>query len=75
MKEKIAALLERELEKLDRLSKNETEGLDLQNVRRLDLLIKCYASYSAPTPPKDTPPDSPEKQSTADLLKAISEQS
>ena len=73
MKEKIAALLERELEKLDRLSKSTPAGLELNSVRQLDLLIKCYASYSSPIKPQESPPDSPEKQSTEDLLKSLAE--
>jgi hypothetical protein len=71
MKEKIAALLERELEKLDRLSKSTPDGLELNDVRRIDLLIKAYSSYSAAETPKESPPEAPENQSTDDLLKAL----
>ena len=73
MKEKIKGLLERELEKLDKLSRSEVEGLDIQSVKRLEVLIKCYASYSAPIKPQETLPDSPENQSTEDLLKSLTE--
>ena len=73
MKEKIKILLERELEKLDKLSRAETEGLDIQSVKRLEVLIKCYASYSAPIKPLESPPDAPENQSTEDLLKSLTE--
>ncbi len=71
MKEKIAALLERELEKLDRLSKSTPDGLELNDVRRIDLLIKAYSSYSAADTPKELPPEAPENQTTDDLLKAL----
>lgn len=72
MKEKIAALLERELDKLDKQSKIETEGLDINSVRRLDLLIKAYHNFIGPPPaPQETTPDAPETQSTEDLLKQL----
>jgi hypothetical protein len=72
MKDKIQALLERELDKLDKLSKVETDGLDINSVRRLDMLIKCYQSFiGKPELTKQDPTESPQTQTTEELLKAI----
>jgi hypothetical protein len=44
MKNKVQEILQRELSKLDTLS--QTTGLDLNDFKRLDLLIKAYQTFA-----------------------------
>jgi hypothetical protein len=75
MREAVQAILEREIARLDATSRG--EGLDLDDCRRLDLLIKAYKSFAAPenSPPGrsgpggDTTP--PASMPTDDLLSAL----
>lgn len=72
MKEKIRAILEKEL---DRISKrSEAGGLDLDAFRELDLLIKSYKTLlqELPDAPKDKE-DTVEGLSEDELLEGVDE--
>lgn len=65
MRERVQAILDRELERLNQRSAE--EGLDLDDVRKLDLLIKAYRTF-ADDGDKHDRPDSPASLPTHDLL-------
>jgi hypothetical protein len=72
MREAVQAILEREIARLDATSKD--AGLDLDDCRRLDLLIKAYKSFAAPDPTPSAGADSkpaPASMPTDDLLSAL----
>lgn len=68
MHKRVQDILERELNRLDLQSQK--SGLELDDFRRLDLLIKAHRSFQAPADPKSDPA-SPENQSTEELLKSL----
>lgn len=68
MREKVKAILERELARINHHS--ETRGLELDDFRTLDLLIKACKSFEADKP---DPAKTPEALSTEELLKDIKE--
>lgn len=53
------------------MSRLSMTGLALEDVRRLDVLIKCYSSFIGPLDQKNDRADAPENQSTEDLLKDV----
>lgn len=68
MKDLTRQILKRELTSLDAKSKD--VGLELDDMRKLDLIIKAYRSWAAPDP--DTPPTGQgPAPSTEDLLKGL----
>lgn len=68
----IQSILERELTKLEELSKKLTTPLDIRDIKALDTLIKAHASFVVPTPPPPDPTNpAPDKQSTEDLLEDL----
>ena len=71
LKDRVEQILERELSKLDAMSRLSMTGLALEDVRRLDVLIKCYSSFIGPLDKKNDRADAPENQSTEDLLKDV----
>lgn len=72
MKEKVREILERELRRLDAISK-EPLGLDLHGLKQLDLLIKCHASFvgSSKSEDESSNPDAPEAAPLDELLNGI----
>lgn len=73
MRDKITAILERELEKLDTLSKNGPTPLSSSDIKSLDTLIKAYRSFVDPSKGgADKPADQdPASLSTEDLLAQV----
>jgi hypothetical protein len=70
VKEKVREILERELGRLDLLSRG--EGLDLAGFKQLDLLIKCHASFVGnPTQPTTPDQSSPEASPVEALLEGL----
>jgi len=70
MKEKIRALLERELTKIELLSLTNKAPLQVADIKSLDTLIKAYKSFEeqpAEAPPASSPANIPLDQ----LVKAI----
>lgn len=65
---RVAAIFDRELTRLDELS--QAQGLDLDSLRCLDLLIKAHRTFSLPNTPPDAsdPPDDVSSISTEKLL-------
>jgi len=72
MHEKIRAILEREIGKLDVLSQLPS-ALDLEHVQRLAALVRCLSAvYEAPPPASpDQPLGFTPQISTADLLRDV----
>lgn len=70
MKEKVQEILERELAKLDQMSLNAADGLDLPSVRRLEVLIKCYSAFIGPLENRPDP-NAPGAQPTEKLLEEL----
>jgi hypothetical protein len=70
VKDKIQAVLERELDKFNRRSLSDPDTpLDSRDVRSLDLLIRAYRSFVDPADkPASPPPASPETAPTSALL-------
>lgn len=67
MNDRIQKLLQRELEKFERLSLNTETPLQSNDVRSLDTLIKAYRTFSAP------PQSSPVSPAGADPASASTE--
>jgi hypothetical protein len=70
MKERIQALLERELQKFETASLAASEPLDSRDIKSLETLIKCYHSFCNPTPPPP-PASDPASSATEDLLNDV----
>ncbi len=70
MRDKIQAILERELAKLDTLSNAGPAPLASADIKSLDTLIRAYRSLVDPAknPPADTQPDDPATLSTEELI-------
>lgn len=67
MRDTIQSILAKEVERLKQLS--DASGLELDDVRKLDLLIKAHKSFQGESPNQDTDkPDNPANQSVNDLL-------
>jgi len=70
MKEQVRIILERELNRLDHISR--ANGLDLSGFKALDLLIKCHSTFVGPPAPPDEPvATSPEASPTEALLEGL----
>ena len=70
--EKIQAILEREINKLDTLSSNSAAPLEAADVKSLDTLIKAYRSFVAPQENPASAPADPADLSTEALLQGDS---
>lgn len=68
MRKIVHDILERELRKLDELSK--TTGLDLNDFKRLDLLIKAHQTFAADSDPT-TRSTSVASQSSQDIINEL----
>jgi len=69
VKNLIQHILERELDKLNIMSRLNIEPMAAADIKSLDTLIKAYRSFVAPEATPPTPdPKSPAIQSTEDLL-------
>lgn len=66
---RVNEILEREIERLDKQSK--THGLDLNDCKRLDLLIKAHKSFIGRGDDKSKEPEGAEAASTAELLAGL----
>lgn len=66
MRERVKAILDRELARID--NRSETRGLELDDFRILDLLIKAVKAFSTDTL---TPEQTPDALSAEELLKGI----
>lgn len=73
LSERIKAILEREVAKLDNSSLANPDPLSPNEVKSLDILIKAYRSYSSPDAVSPQVGDAvpPKLQSTQDLLNEI----
>ena len=73
MKDLIASLLNRELNKLERLSSSSSVPLSPADIRSLDLLTKAYRTFvdPAPTVPAASAAADPAKVSTEELLDGL----
>ena len=75
MKERIQAILDRELQRLQ--DQSHQSGLDLNDFKKLDLLIKAHRSFTTETPPpfplagSDNSEPAPSSQTTEQLLADI----
>lgn len=69
LEEKIREILAREISRLDALS--QTAGLSLDDTRQLDLLLKSVKTYHSKDRDKEFDPANPAKQTTEELLAAI----
>jgi len=67
MRERVKAILDRELARID--NRSETRGLELDDFRTLDLLIKAVKAFSTDTL---APEQTPNTLSAEDLLKGLS---
>jgi hypothetical protein len=66
--DKIQAILERELDKLNTLSALDPAPLNVQDIKSLDVLIKAHRSFVAPQPNPASAPADPAALSTEALL-------
>jgi hypothetical protein len=75
MRDKITAILERELAKLDALSQAGPAPLATADIKSLDTLIRAYRSFVDPTKnPPDKPADQdPATMSTDELLAKLND--
>ena len=71
MQKQVAAILQRELQRLDELSQD--KGLDLSGFKALELLIKAHQTFAGKpsTEVEDKAKATAVSQSTEDLLKAL----
>lgn len=69
MKTKVREILERELRKLDELSV--TTGLDLNDFKRLDLLIKAYQTFAPEHTNLPPSPDSVASRPSQQIIEAM----
>lgn len=66
--DKIQAILERELDKLNILSALSPDALDPKDVKSLDTLIRCYKNFVSPQENPASAPADPADLSTEALL-------
>jgi hypothetical protein len=69
MKDRIQALLERELAKFESASNSQAEPLDGREIKSLETLIKCYHSFCNPAP--NPAQQDPASESTEALLNDV----
>lgn len=69
LQESVAQILDREIARLNKLSI--TDGLGLNDVKKLDLLIRAIASFATPPVDETTAPATPADASTDDLLNGL----
>lgn len=74
MRDKIQAILERELDKLNTLSQAGPSPLAANDIKSLDTLIKAYRAF-VDQPPPGKPTEHPSSAPTEDLLKELTEAS
>lgn len=67
MRDRVQAILEREIERINDISQR--AGLELDDVRKLDLLIKAYKTFA--TEPPGQHDATPASIPTDDLLDAL----
>lgn len=72
MRKKVKDILERELQRLDALSQE--SGLDLDEFRKLDLIIKAFKTFTQKNDPPSTLSNSVVSSSSEDLIKKLHEQ-